>query len=138
MKMTADEAIKAVSSLVPANRTASVNGTGIDCRGFGEALIVLNIGAFTSGDLDVKIQESSDDGVGDTFADITGAVFTQKGTTDANKVFVGRVAVSETERFIRARAVMATTPNADFSVDVYLLPDSERPVTQAIASEFQV
>ena len=78
MKYTADEFIGARLGLVPADHKASagVDGTGIDCKGYDECLVVLNSGTNTStGTLDVIVEEST--AVGGTYVAITGAVFTQ-------------------------------------------------------------
>jgi hypothetical protein len=75
-------------------------GTGVDTLGFHQALVVLNVGTVTTS-LDVKLQESSDNGGSDTFADITGAAFTQVTTANDVAVYVGRVNLTGTERYIR-------------------------------------
>lgn len=143
MKQTADEHIKATTSLRPAQRTASANGAAIDVSEMGEALAVLNIGAFATGTLDVKFQESADGSSGwtdiaDDASPVNPAAFGQKTTADANKQFVGRIDCEGTKPFIRAVATMASTPDATFSVDLYLIPNKEEAVAQTNASEFTV
>lgn len=60
--------------------TGAANGTGVDfgtgSTSFG-AVFMLHVFSFTGTDATVKIQESSDNGAGDPFADVTGGGFTQ-------------------------------------------------------------
>lgn len=67
--------LDAVASLVPANRTADANGTGVDLRGYDGALVIASIGA--EGDtlsgsvsISVELEESDDDS---TFTDVAAA-----------------------------------------------------------------
>lgn len=71
------------NTLVPATRTASANGTGVDLQasdGPCFALVQAGTVSGTSPTLDAKVQESDDNS---TFTDITGATFTQ--ITASNK-----------------------------------------------------
>lgn len=144
MKQTADEMIRGGTTIRPQNQTgATVNGEAIDVKDMGEVLVHLTIGAFTSGTLDVRMQES-DDGVSG-FTDIQDsqtvpvkAEFTQKGTGDANKEFVGRIDVSGTKNFIRAVGAGLSTPNFDYAVVVEALTNKEAPIAQVNPSEFSL
>lgn len=58
--------------------SAATNGTGVDfsaATGFG-LQAVLHVLAFTGTDATITIQESSDNGAGDAWADVTGGAFT--------------------------------------------------------------
>lgn len=90
----------AVGILADDYAAVTTNGTGIDTTGYHQALIVVNAGVITT-TLDVKIQESSDNGVADAFADITGAAFAQILAAADNLVVVGRVNLQGTEQYIR-------------------------------------
>jgi fluoride ion exporter CrcB/FEX len=64
-------------------------------------LVIANAGAVGTS-IAVKLQESSDDGDADAYADITGA--TTGAVTTANTVYLIDVNLSEYERYIRAVA----------------------------------
>lgn len=55
------------TTLAPAARTASANGTGVDLAGYEAALVVFEVGTITDGTHTPKIQESSDNS---TFTDV--------------------------------------------------------------------
>ena len=60
MKFTAHEFVKAANSVKPKDHGAStVTGTGVDCQGYDDALVLLETGTATAtGTLTVAIQES--------------------------------------------------------------------------------
>jgi len=96
------------------------NSSGVDCRGFRQALILLNVGTQVSGGtLTVTVEGSSDDGSADAYAAITGAAFTV--VTPANDVAIRavRLALRPQERYIRVKAVVATQA-VEFSSSVLL------------------
>lgn len=135
--------LRVTPSLVPAVRTTGANGAGVDCRGFEDALVILHVGAHdrTTGDetLDVKIQESSDNGGSDAFADVAGAAFAQIAaqSIDATKgnSFVMNVKLSKRERYLRAVGTPAgTTPSTAYDVQIVLLNSRNSPVTQDAAA----
>lgn len=83
--------------------TTATNGTGVDfgtgSTAFG-AQFYLQVFSFTGTSCTVKIQESSDNGAGDAWADVTGGTFTA-----ATGVTVERLQTSRTqtvERYLRA------------------------------------
>jgi len=111
--------------LVPvAARTATFNGTGFDTRDFiGRALVIQHMGAVsgTTPTLDGKIQESSDNGVADAFADVSGATFTQVTATDQNREL--SLDLDGRERYIRHVATIAgTTPSFTYGVLMIATP----------------
>jgi hypothetical protein len=81
--------------------TATVNGTGVDTQGYESMLVIANAGAVGTS-IAVKLQESSDDGDADAYADITDA--TTGAVTDADEPYIMDVNLSEYERYIRAVA----------------------------------
>lgn len=136
---TPSDSVKAQASLDPEVRTASANGAGVDCRGFERALVVLHVGAHdrTTGDetLDVKIQESSDNGAGDAFGDVGGGEFAQIGNVVPNatkgNVYVMDVDLSKRERYLRVVGTAAgTTPSTAYGVTILLFNPRYAPVTQ--------
>lgn len=95
-------------SLKSDQRTVTANGTGVDMRSTGpQVTAVLDIGDVTgtTPTLDVKLQDS-DDNV--TFADITGAVFTQKTDADSDSQFAITF-FNRSKRYVRAVATIAGT-----------------------------
>jgi len=112
------------SLAVADERTSTLTGTGIDVQDYeGIALIVLNSGAASAGTnptLNVKLQESSDDGDADAYADVSGATFTEvTGVAGTAGVQVLKVNVSDLERYIRVIGTIGgtSTPTFDFSVE---------------------
>ncbi len=128
MKFSLDSFIKAAVGIVADNHAAGThNGTGIDRKGFEEALIVVNSGVNgSSGTVDIKVQESSDNS---TFTDISGAAFTQITESNDNNVYAGRLNLDPISRYIRVVAVVATAA-CDFGVDVILGAPKQLPVSQ--------
>lgn len=55
------------TSLPPAARTATANGSGVDLRGYDAALVMMVVGTITDGTHTPKLQESSDNS---TFTDV--------------------------------------------------------------------
>ena len=123
----------------PVAQTATtVNGTGIDCKGYDEALIVLALGIIPStGTVDVKIQESSDNGAADTFADVTGAAFAQKVAASGALTYVGRINLRGRERYLRSVVVVANQ-TVPLGVLAILSQAKVNPVTQVNAVGFNV
>lgn len=96
-------------------RTASVNGTGVDIRDFEEriAFTLMSAAMTTADTLDVKLQDSADNS---TFADITGATFTQvTDAADAHETIT--IAANAVRRYVRAVGTIAgTSPSVAFGV----------------------
>jgi hypothetical protein len=94
---------KTVQAIKSAAHAATVTpSTGIDCRGWDELLIVINAGTCVgAGSATVTIQESSaSDGTGDAFATI--GTFTAITTANDDAIHVGRIKLSQRNRYIRA------------------------------------
>jgi hypothetical protein len=122
--------IKASFTLRPQSLgSGATNGTGVDTQGYNDAMVVLETGAVsgTSPTLDVKLQESDDNS---TFADISGATFTQ--VTAANSSQVMRLAELNVtrKRYIRAVGTVggSSTPTVIAGVEILLGQAASRPV----------
>jgi hypothetical protein len=92
--------------------TGATNGSSVDgaaASSFG-LQAYLHVFSFTGTDVTIKLQESSDDGGGDAFADVTGGGFTQvtSGPTSERIQTARDLAV---ERYLR----VVTTTSAGFS-----------------------
>ncbi|MEP2085068.1 MAG: hypothetical protein ABJP87_04410 [Bauldia litoralis] len=103
---------KVVASLVPATRTADANGTGIDTKGYENAMLVVSAGDIDLANADetyvVELEESDDNS---TFTDATGFDVT---ITADNEVGVVRIPNLNTTRKRYLRAVLnvgGTTPS---------------------------
>lgn len=98
--------------------TTATNGSSVDfttgSTTFG-LQAYLHVFAFTGTSVTVKLQESSDNGVGDAFADVTGGAFTA-----ATGITSQRIATSSSqtvERYLRV-VTTGTFTNAIFAVSV--------------------
>ena len=112
MSLSDVAAMKAAVGIIADDYGAvTTNGTGIDTRGYHQALVILNVGTVTTS-LDVKVQESSDDDTADSYADISGAAFTQVTTANDNAIYVARINLTGTERYIRIVASRLMRPTA--------------------------
>lgn len=97
--------------------TVSADGAGatsLDIRGLdGRGVIIVTIGTPNNADntIEAQLQESSDDGVGDAFADVAGAT-TGARTSDVPEVVEIPVDFSALERFIQIdfKGVAGTGP----------------------------
>lgn len=114
-----------------ANAAGTRNGTGVDRQLQRSVTIVCNTGAATgspsSGTLDVKLQDSADNS---TFADISGAAFSQKTTTTAEIRSIN-VDLSGAARYVRVVEVTAltggTSPTLPNSVSLVFGGSQELP-----------
>jgi hypothetical protein len=111
-----------VTNLLPTlSRTATANGTGVDCRALrGTAKAILNsaAGTGTSPTLAVKLQDSPNNS---DWTDITGATFTQ--VVDAASRQSINVSLDGAARYIRAVLTIGgtNTPTFIFSLDLVSL-----------------
>lgn len=89
-------------SFIVAITAATVNGTGIDTTGYDRALAIFDSAPSGAGTTsDCKVQESSDNGSGDAFADVTGATFAQITTAGGQKIETMDIDLSKRERWLR-------------------------------------
>lgn len=135
--------LKVVQSIAPTatGLTTTTNGAGVDCRGYQYALVVVNVGAVTgtSPTMDVKIQQSSDDGSSDAYGDVTSATFTQITASNDDTVYVGELKCEELERYLRPVATIGgTTPVFPTGVTFILSPEKYAPTTQSNDVAFHV
>lgn len=85
--------------------TAAATGTGVDLQGYeGPVVIIQNHGTST-GTLDGKIQDSADNS---SFADVSGATFTQSTTTADVKTLV--LQSKQVRRYIKYVGTVVTGP----------------------------
>jgi len=82
--------IKLETSLAPILKTADVNGTGIDLKGFSSAALIVNCGAngdtFSSSvKTNLQIEHSDDNS---TFTDVTSNTDVTGGTVDSSGTFM--------------------------------------------------
>lgn len=134
MKETAAQALKAVQLVKSdAHAVSTINGTGFDKTGFGELLVTLEIGDKGAAGTAQVVMEHSDV-VGSGYVAITGGASAVKA---ANGVYVGRVDLEKTKKFVRANLVVAGNA-VDASVHGTLIPNKDLPVTQTNAVEFSV
>ena len=128
MKFSLHQFLKAVTGLVADNHAAgTVNGPGIDRRGFEEALVVLNSGANgTGGTVNVKVQESEDD---TNWDDIAGAAFAEITEANDNTVYVGRLNLVVRKRYLRLVATVGVAA-CDLGAEVVLGAAKQLPVAQ--------
>lgn len=100
--------VDSVNSIPPAARTATINGTGVDLRGFEGAMVVVNYGAWTDGTHTPSLLESDDNTTYTAIAaaDLQGS-FTALTSAGGNNT-THRVGYSGTKRFIRPTLTIAT------------------------------
>ena len=85
----------------------ALNGATVDTQGFSEALVVLAVGVAGAGTLDAKIQDSAD---GSSWADVTGAAFTQVTGTGDQSLQIARLKLdgNTVRRYVRAVTTTVT------------------------------
>jgi len=95
------------TSLAPAARTSSANGTGIDLAGFPSATVAFIVGAITDGTHTPKVQESDDDSTYTDVAaaDLIGSLAALAASTNQ------RVGYRGTKRYIRAVSTITGSPS---------------------------
>ncbi len=111
--------VDVAQSLVPASRTATVNGTGVDLRGYEAAMAVIDRGAIggTSPSFTFEVQESDDDASYNAVAD---ADLDGTEPVDTSGDAVSRIGYKGGKRYIRVAitAVSGTSPTLLCSVAV--------------------
>lgn len=140
MKNQGDKSFKVVQALAPASYAAAAEAftSGIDCQGFDELLVILHCGVFTAtGDLTCQLEESSDDADADSYADITGATFSEVTVSNDNTDYVGRIDLAKRERYIRL-GYDVDDDDGIFGVTFILSNAKVRPVTQINTVSFSV
>lgn len=130
------ESLKIAVGIEPALYTPAVTtGTSVDCLGYAEALIVLDVGLATAtGSLAVKVQDSDDNS---TFADITGATFTTVTVANDHNQYVGNILLKNKGRYVRIVGTL-TTDNVTYGVSMILSKANVEPVTQTNTVAFTI
>jgi hypothetical protein len=98
-------------ALVTAQLAAgATNGPGVDCRGFTRATLLVTVGAL-AGDhnVTVKLQQSSDDGGSDAYADVASATTGAIAAAGDEATYAIEVDLSKRERYLRAVGTVAGT-----------------------------
>lgn len=101
-----------MQSLVPATRTASANGTGVDTMGYNTAVAIINAGDIDLANADetyaFKVQDSADNS---SFADVSGLTTTVTADNDVKKIAINGLGTS-IRRYVRVVATLGgTTPS---------------------------
>lgn len=117
--------LEGITSLAPAARTATANGTGVDLANKDGAMVVFQVGTITDGTHTPKLQDSADNS---TFADVAAA--DQVGTLAALASNVNqRVSYIGTKRYIRAvSTVSGATTGGVYSALVVRGAPRKQPV----------
>jgi hypothetical protein len=93
-------------SLAPAaSNAASFNGTGVDLQDYNSPVLIVQNHGVSTGTLDGKIQDSADNS---SFADVSGAVFTQSTTTADVKMLT--ITPGQVRRYVRYVGTIVTGP----------------------------
>jgi hypothetical protein len=112
---------------------ASATGTAVDCMGYETLLVDVELGAIVdSADVSVtvKLQQSSDNGVADAFADITSATTGAVANAGQNEPYLFDVNLSECKRYIRAVATGGSSGGGLVGVSFHLSQKRHNPPTQ--------
>jgi hypothetical protein len=127
---------KVVQALKADNYSAAVaTSAEIDTTGFAEAVVIFDAGTVgASGTVDVIVRDCAT--TGGTYADLTGAAFTQVVAANDEAVYVGRIRLNSAtagttdkcERFIKIQATVGTA-SCDLGVTVLLLNATGTGVT---------
>lgn len=122
--MTIFENIKPVQSLVPATRTASGNGTGVDTQGFSDATVFIAAGALsgTTPTFQYTVQESDDNAAWS--ANISGLVANITVANSQKAIRIG--SLTSRKRYLRVVVTIGgTTPSvADCAIIALGMPYS--------------
>lgn len=130
------ESLKIAVGIEPALRSpATATGTSVDCLGYAEALIVLDVGLATAtGSLAVKVQDSDDNS---TFTDITSATFATVTVANDHNQYVGNILLKNKGRYVRVVGVLSTD-DVTYGVSMILSKAQTAPVTQTNTVAFTI
>lgn len=107
--------LQVIQVLAPARKTASENGASTDMQQYvGDVKVILSssAGGGTAPTLDVKLQDSDD---GTTFADISGAAFTQVTASASTQAIT--LNIDAVKRYIRGvTTITGTSPTFDMAL----------------------
>lgn len=111
-----------VTSLAPAARTATANGTGVDLQNFHSATISFVVGAITDGTHTPTVQESSDNSVFTNVAaaDLIGTLAALAANTNQRVGYKGSL------RYVRAVSTVAGATTGGVYAAVVLRGDARK------------
>lgn len=99
-----------------ATTVVGLSNAGVDTRGYRRLRAIVPVGTLAGAQtLAIKLQQSSDDGSVDTYADITGATASWAAADD-NVMRTIELKSDSFERYIRAHATTTAAAAVDFSV----------------------
>ena len=129
---TIREAVKFNQSLVPAVRTASGNGTGVDTLGFNAACVVVNAGTIDTSDGNetyaVTVEESADNSTG--WAAVSGISIAITASSQIKSAEIPGVGTTR-KRYLRAVLTAGgTTPSIAGGAIIAVGNAYSKPVTQ--------
>jgi hypothetical protein len=133
---TLSDHVKVATTLAPqdlSGAAATKAGDGVDCQGFEGAVLAIEIGAITdaaNNSITVKVQESSDNGVSDSYADVSGAATSAILNAGQNEVYLIELNLSERERYLRAYATAGSADGGLLSATFLLFRGRHGPPTQ--------
>lgn len=126
-----DEDLRVQRAVDPdAHTVGAVNGDGIDTKGFRSQIFFLDVGTVGTS-VDAKVQESSDDGDADAYADVSGSDITQ--ITVTGKQVIITVNVEQTERY--TRLVVTAGGTEDLAATSILGNAESKPAGNTAAAE---
>ena len=118
IRQALDKLAPAISLHPTAARTSTGNGTAVDLQQYdGDLVVLLDSAAASAGTnptLDIKLQAS--DTQGGTYADISGAAFTQVTSTASQQTLV--ISKSENPRWLRIVYTIGGTNSPSFTFSV--------------------
>jgi hypothetical protein len=121
------------ASLVPATRTADANGTGVDTKGFNDAMLVVTVGDLdlASGDETYVVNLEESDASGSGFAAVSGYSITLTADNDCKELRIPNLNTTR-KRYLRAVLdVGGTTPSAPIAAFFVLGEPFSGPVGNA-------
>lgn len=94
---------KAAVALKAQTITADASGAGVDTTGYDRVTFQVNVGTVTgtSPTLDITLQESSDDGGSDAYANVTSGTITQITDSNDESIYLLEVNAAKRERYLR-------------------------------------
>jgi len=107
MKSMLKEAVIDRIKTIAAAATGVVTSDAVDMAGFNACLFIVTLGTLTSaGTVTCKLQQSSDDGSADTYADIEGSSVANSGNTATLKQILVSI-IDPRERYLKLVATRA-------------------------------
>ena len=116
-----------------AAQTTITPATGVDMAGAESCLFVVLWGVITgTGVQSIKVQQSSDNGVGDGFSDLTGSSVSVSDTSDGKMTFVE--VVNPEKRYLKCLVLRGTANSVVDGILAFVQGSSRLPVTQPTAT----